>query len=53
MEAGAYYGMHTFDQDLMRLVTEGKITDKEALENASNPEDIQLKLRSMGGAPPS
>ncbi|MBI5597519.1 MAG: PilT/PilU family type 4a pilus ATPase [Elusimicrobia bacterium] len=49
MEAGGYYGMHTFDQDLVRLVTEGKITDKEALENATNTEDIQLKLRGVGG----
>ncbi|MBI3298134.1 MAG: PilT/PilU family type 4a pilus ATPase [Elusimicrobia bacterium] len=53
MEAGGYYGMHTFDQDLIRLITEGRIIEKEALENASNPEDIQLKLRGMGGLPPA
>ncbi|MDE2291040.1 MAG: PilT/PilU family type 4a pilus ATPase [Elusimicrobia bacterium] len=49
MEAGGYYGMHTFDQDLLRLLQEDKITEKEALENATNAEDVQLKLRGVGG----
>ncbi len=47
MEGGAYYGMHTFDQDLIRLVQEQKIDQKTALENASNPEDIALKMRGV------
>ncbi|OGR56835.1 MAG: hypothetical protein A2X36_08535 [Elusimicrobia bacterium GWA2_69_24] len=50
MEAGHYYGMHTFDQDLIRLLQEGKIDEKEAVENATNTEDIALKIRSVGGA---
>ncbi len=50
MEAGEYYGMHTFDQDLLRLFREGKIDDKTVLEEASNPEDIALKLKSMSVA---
>ncbi|MFH1725499.1 MAG: PilT/PilU family type 4a pilus ATPase [Elusimicrobiota bacterium] len=49
MEAGTYYGMHTFDQDLLRLVKEGKIDEKEALENATNTDDIALKMRGVGG----
>lgn len=49
MEGGAYYGMHTFDQDLLRLLSEGKIDEKEALENATNPDDVALKLRGVGG----
>jgi twitching motility protein PilT len=50
MEAGEYYGMHTFDQDLLRLFREGKIDDKTVLEEASNPEDIGLKLKGMSVA---
>lgn len=50
MEAGEYYGMHTFDQDLLRLFREGKIDDKTVLEEASNSEDIALKLKSMSVA---
>ncbi|HVE14308.1 MAG TPA: PilT/PilU family type 4a pilus ATPase [Elusimicrobiota bacterium] len=49
MEAGQYYAMHTFDQDMLRLMTEGKIDQKEVLENASNPEDMALKIRAAGG----
>jgi Tfp pilus assembly pilus retraction ATPase PilT len=51
MEAGQYYGMHTFDQDLLRLLSEGKIEEKEVLENATNPDDVALKLRGVGGIP--
>ncbi|MFA6092191.1 MAG: PilT/PilU family type 4a pilus ATPase [Elusimicrobiota bacterium] len=48
MEGGDYYGMHTFDQDLLRLCGEGVIDEQEALENATNAEDLSLKLRSKG-----
>lgn len=47
MENGEYYGMHTFDQDMLRLVREGRISQKSALENATNPEDLNVKLRGM------
>lgn len=52
LEGGAYYGMNTFDQDLLRLYGEGKISDQTVLEEASNPEDVALKLKglSVGGA---
>jgi twitching motility protein PilT len=46
MEQGSYYGMHTFDQQLADLYREGKITPEEALDKASNPDDLKLK---MGG----
>ena len=51
IEAGEYYGMHTFDQDLLRLFSEGKIDDKVVLEEATNPEDVALRLKglSVGG----
>ncbi len=41
------YGMQTFDQSLMALLNEGLITRAEALANASNPADFELKLRGI------
>jgi twitching motility protein PilT len=41
------YGMQTFDQSLMGLLNEGLITREEALANASNPADFELKLRGI------
>jgi len=48
MDAGGYYGMHTFDKDMLRLLAEGRIDQKEVLENATNTEDMALKLRAQG-----
>lgn len=50
MEGGAFYKMHTFDQDFARLVQEKKISLEEALENATNPEDMSLKVKGIGSA---
>ena len=47
MMDGSYYGMHTFDQDLLRLFTEGKVDDKTVLEEASNPDDVALRLKGL------
>lgn len=47
LEGGAYYGMHTFDQDLLRLFGEGKISDKTVLEEATNAEDVALRLKGL------
>ena len=41
------YGMQTFDQSLMGLLNGGLITRAEALANASNPADFELKLRGI------
>ena len=48
LEGGAYYGMHTFDQDLLRLFTEGKISEESVLQEATNPEDLALRLKGLG-----
>ncbi len=48
LEGGAYYGMHTFDQDLLRLCAEGKIGAEAVLEEATNPEDVSLRLKGLG-----
>jgi len=49
MEQGQFYGMHTFDQDILRLFNEKKVTMEEALDAATNPDDLTLKLKGMGG----
>jgi twitching motility protein PilT len=47
MEGGAYYGMHSFDQDLVRLYREGKIDEKAVMENSTTPQDVALKLQGL------
>jgi len=47
IEQGEYYGMVSFDQDLYRLYIEKKISLSEALDKATNPEDLQLKLKGL------
>lgn len=55
-----YYGMHTFDQDLEHLHAQNLISTQEALNHATNLEDLALKLRGVDrgvwngreGAPP-
>jgi twitching motility protein PilT len=47
IEGGEYYGMHTFDQDLLRLFGAGLIEDKTVLEEATNAEDVSLKLKGL------
>jgi twitching motility protein PilT len=47
LEGGAYYGMHTFDQDLLRLFSEGKIAAESVLEEATNAEDVALRLKGL------
>jgi twitching motility protein PilT len=41
------YGMQTFDQSLMSLLKGNLITRDEALLNATNPADFELKLRGI------
>ncbi len=50
LEGGGYYGMHSFDQDLLRLFKDGKIDQKTAMENATNAEDLALKLKGIGSS---
>lgn len=47
MEQGAYYGMHTFDQELHGLYKSGKLSVEEALDKSSNQDDLMLKLRGI------
>jgi len=50
---GGYYGMCTFDQSLLRLVKDEKVTVEAALSASSNPHDFTLHLQQAGIALPS
>ena len=45
---GTYYGMQTFDQALLNLHNEGKISMDEALKAATHPHDFKLLVASAG-----
>ena len=45
---GEFYGMQTFDQALMKLYTEDRITLDDAMHAASNPHDFRVELRKKG-----
>ena len=42
------YGTQTFDQALLDILRRGEITDKIALEYATNPADMKLKMQGVG-----
>ena len=44
------YGMQTFDQSIMQLYKQGMISFEEAMANASNPDDFDLRLKGITGA---
>ena len=41
------YGMQTFDQHLMDLVSDGVLTYETALPASSNPKDFELQMRTL------
>jgi twitching motility protein PilT len=45
---GEYYGMMTFDQSLVSLISTGTITLAEAMATASNPHDLKVMLERAG-----
>ncbi len=47
MKQGAYYGMQTFHQALVDLITKGEISLETALEASSNPEEIMMSVRGV------
>lgn len=46
-EGVSSHGMQSFDQSLMRLLTEGKISMEEALKNSTNPHEFSLRLKGI------
>ena len=45
---GAFYGMMTFDQSLLLLLQEGKITTEAAFEAVSSRHDFELAMQQAG-----
>ncbi len=45
---GEYYGMQTFDQHLLALYREGRVTLKDALDAATSPHDFRIAVRAAG-----
>jgi twitching motility protein PilT len=45
---GVHYGMRTFDQSLLELVTVGDVSVQDAMEAASEAHDLQLMLQQAG-----
>jgi twitching motility protein PilT len=48
MEEGEYYGMQTFDQSLLIMYQEGKITLDDAIAMSQNAHDFKIKVRHLG-----
>jgi twitching motility protein PilT len=49
-QGGIQYGMQTFDQSIMKLYKEGLISFEEAMQNCSNPDDFDLRLKGITGS---
>jgi len=47
MELSGADGMHTFDQSLMQLAREGRITREEAIAHASNPDQLRMTFQGV------
>ncbi len=45
---GDYYGMQTFDQHLLQLYKEGRVTFEDAMDHASSPHDFRIAIRAAG-----
>jgi twitching motility protein PilT len=48
-EGKEIYGSQSFDQALLDLYHNGRISEEVVLENATNPSDMKLKLQGIGG----
>jgi twitching motility protein PilT len=49
-DGNVQYGMQTFDQSIMKLYKQGMISFEEAMANATNPDDFDLRLKGITGA---
>ncbi len=47
IETGADDGMLTFNQSLLHLVKSGRVTEKEAMAKASNPQALEMNLKGI------
>ncbi len=49
-EGYTQYGSQSFDQSILRLYTDERISYETALQAASNPDDFELKVRGVEGS---
>jgi len=47
IETGTDDGMVNFNQALFQLVKDGKVTEKEALSKASNPQALEMNFKGI------
>jgi len=47
IKQGAYYGMQSFNQSLVKLINDKDVTLESALEYASNAEELMLSVRGI------
>ena len=50
LEEGSLRGMHTFDQHLVRLVHSGLLTDEVAMQSATSPHEVKMRLMTSSYA---
>lgn len=48
MEQGDYYGMQSFEQSLLSLYQDSKITLDDALATSAHSEDFKIRIKQMG-----
>jgi Tfp pilus assembly pilus retraction ATPase PilT len=47
IETGVDDGMQTFNQALFNLVKQGRVTEKEALAKATNPQALEMNFKGI------
>ncbi|MFH1540696.1 MAG: PilT/PilU family type 4a pilus ATPase [Elusimicrobiota bacterium] len=47
MKQGNYYGMQTFNQSLLNLYSSGNILLEDALDAATNPEELMMNIKGI------
>ncbi|MBN1968315.1 MAG: type IV pilus twitching motility protein PilT [Candidatus Delongbacteria bacterium] len=47
IQKGAIYGMHTFDQSIYNLYTQGYISYEDGLLNASTPSEFEMRVKGV------
>ena len=47
IETGVEDGMQTFNQALFQLVKDGKVSQKEAMSKASNPQALEMNFKGI------
>lgn len=47
-ESNDFYAMHSFDQSLIKLFRDGKISKKNALRHANSPLDLKMAISGVG-----